>query len=63
MNCCDDYGNCNQARNCPVRQACELPVDQESATEWLLRWLVAGMAWIGVSSLVAMAAFMWGYKS
>jgi len=21
MNCCDDYGNCNQGRDCPVRIA------------------------------------------
>ena len=21
MNCCDDYGNCRQGRDCPVRQA------------------------------------------
>lgn len=21
MNCCDDFGNCNQGRNCPVRCA------------------------------------------
>lgn len=21
MNCCDDYGNCNQGRNCPVRES------------------------------------------
>lgn len=21
MNCCDEYGNCNQGRNCPVRVA------------------------------------------
>jgi hypothetical protein len=20
MNCCDEYGNCNQGRNCPVRK-------------------------------------------
>ena len=20
MNCCDEYGNCNQGRNCPIRQ-------------------------------------------
>lgn len=20
MNCCDDYGNCTQGRNCPVRK-------------------------------------------
>ena len=21
MNCCDEYGNCNQGRNCPIRVA------------------------------------------
>ena len=21
MNCCDEYGNCNQGRDCPVRKA------------------------------------------
>ena len=21
MNCCDDYGNCNQGRDCPCRKA------------------------------------------
>ncbi len=21
MNCCDEHGNCNQGRNCPVRRA------------------------------------------
>jgi hypothetical protein len=20
MNCCDEYGNCNQGRNCPIRK-------------------------------------------
>ena len=20
MNCCDDYGNCNQGRECPIRK-------------------------------------------
>jgi hypothetical protein len=26
MNCCDEYGNCNQGRNCPVRVAKYKPV-------------------------------------
>ena len=25
MNCCDDYGNCNQGRNCPIRNEQHLP--------------------------------------
>ena len=25
-NCCDDYGNCNQGRDCPVRVATYRPV-------------------------------------
>ena len=25
-NCCDDYGNCNQDRDCPVRVATYRPV-------------------------------------
>jgi hypothetical protein len=35
MNCCDAYGNCNQGRDCPVRQACELP-EVDHATDYLL---------------------------
>lgn len=26
MNCCDEYGNCNQGRGCPVRVAKYKPV-------------------------------------
>jgi hypothetical protein len=26
MNCCDDFGDCNQGRNCPVRVAKYKPV-------------------------------------
>jgi len=25
MNCCNAYGECRQGRDCPARQACELP--------------------------------------
>jgi hypothetical protein len=25
-NCCDDYGNCNQGRDCPIRVATYRPV-------------------------------------
>jgi hypothetical protein len=33
MNCCDEYGNCNQGRDCPVRKA---QVDQDKP---LVSWI------------------------
>ena len=28
MNCCDDYGNCNQGRDCPLRCRPKEPTDK-----------------------------------
>jgi hypothetical protein len=44
MNCCDEYGNCNQGRDCPirkerVRQAKEL-LDKDTPTTAQLVWAV-----------------------
>ena len=33
MTCCNK--NCNQGRNCPARQACELPIDVAEPDNWL----------------------------
>ena len=43
MNCCDSFGNCNQGRDCPVRQDCELPIDQDKPMRWIGRALDALM--------------------
>lgn len=64
MNCCDDYGNCNQGRDCPVRVAKARPVMRAadplppSIWRYQLRrlgyWLlisILGMLWL--SFLVA----------
>ena len=58
MNCCDDYGNCRQGRDCPVRIAC---ISQPSTSKRLLRrffyWLliaILGLLWLAF--LVAIVA-------
>jgi hypothetical protein len=56
--CCDDYGNCNQGRDCPVRVAKYRPVmraaDPLPASMWrvyvnyLARWMLLsflGLLW------------------
>lgn len=58
-NCCDDYGNCNQGRDCPVRVAAYRPVmraaDPLPPTRWrvylrhLAKWLlfgILGLLWL-----------------
>jgi hypothetical protein len=36
MNCCDDYGNCTQGRDCPAREARQ-PMTRKD------RWLLGGI--------------------
>jgi len=66
-NCCDDYGNCHQGRDCPVRVATARPLmraaDPLPPTVWraylryLAKWMlmgILGLMWLGF--LVAVAA-------
>ncbi|CAB4199951.1 hypothetical protein UFOVP1356_16 [uncultured Caudovirales phage] len=60
MNCCDDYGRCQQGKNCPARQACELPeVEPTPSSSWTvireaLEGAVVAAALIAACLLVAM---------
>ena len=48
--------SCNQGRNCTCRQACELPVDQESDTSW--QWRVMDL--LGVIFMVVFVCWLLG---
>lgn len=67
-NCCDDYGNCNQGRDCPIRVAKYRPVmkaaDPLPPSIWrhqlkrLAYWVllaILGMLWMAF--LAACAAY------
>lgn len=57
MNCCDDYGQCQQGKNCPVRQACELPEEDRSvmqSVKEVLKGLVMAVALVIMCLGVAM---------
>jgi hypothetical protein len=58
MNCCDDYGNCTQGRDCPIRAASMIPIKEQGrspirGSAWrrqiggLLKWIALGLlAWL-----------------
>ena len=50
MNCCDDYGNCQQGRNCPVRIAKENEQYKETADLYILITLLFVLAYVGAIS-------------
>lgn len=52
MNCCDEYGNCNQGRDCPIRKNRAhdnplRPADREAAP-WLLGGAIVFLWLVGL---------------
>jgi hypothetical protein len=62
MNCCDDYGNCRQGRDCPVRVARTFP---PSILKRLLRRFFYGLfiAILGVLWLALLVACTYAYAN
>jgi hypothetical protein len=62
MNCCDEYGNCRQGRDCPVRIARSL---QPSTSKRLLRRFFYGLfiAILGVLWLALLVACTYAYAN
>jgi hypothetical protein len=62
MNCCDEYGNCRQGHDCPVRIAHSL---QPSTSKRLLRrffyWLL--IAILSVLWLALLVAYAYAYTN
>jgi len=42
MNCCDEYGNCRQGRDCPIRKNREHGNPLHSADKEVVPWLLGG---------------------
>jgi hypothetical protein len=63
MNCCDKHGHCNQGRNCPARQACELPDEDTPPMSFdeVMNLVVALFAAIGVVAVI-MALGFWSAR-
>lgn len=52
MNCCDEYGNCRQGRDCPVRTTPELSPKIRRAARWFGGCIALGFyAWMAVALL------------
>ena len=55
MKCCDDYGNCTQGRDCPVRYACAVEVDLRRGVRW--DYIVGVCLWAALIAVLALIIF------
>ncbi len=67
MTCCDDYGNCNQGRDCPARVARSRavmraadplpPSDWRRQLRYLAEWVLMGLVGVLWLTFLLMAVF------
>ena len=55
MNCCSDYGDCQQGRDCPVRK------ERMAEPSYLPEILTDVLITLAAFCVVAVIAFSWGY--
>jgi len=58
VNCCDDYGNCNQGRDCPARKRDKEDGEELSELDTLMLYLIFGA---GLALLVTFLGLTVGY--
>jgi hypothetical protein len=56
MKCCDDYGNCDQGRDCPIRYACAVEADLRRGVRWDR---IVG-AWLWAALIVVLSLIIFG---
>ena len=62
MNCCDEYGNCRQGRDCPVRVAHSLqPSTSKRFLKRFFYWLL--IAILGVLWLALLVTYAYAYAN
>ncbi len=59
MNCCDDYGNCNQGRECPVRIAQAEANKDKPLVSWISDAGLGMLIMLG-SSVFVSSMIVWG---
>ena len=59
MNCCDDYGDCRQGRDCPVRKARTEAATDKPYLTWVSNAGLGMLIMLG-SSLFMSSMIAWG---
>jgi hypothetical protein len=60
MNCCDEYGNCRQGRDCPVRIARTLqPLNFKRILGRFFHWLLTAILGLLYLALVLYCAYVY----
>jgi hypothetical protein len=59
MNCCDEYGNCNQGRDCPVRVARIVKYDDDIDNKSTFGFVMAVIEVVCVTLILLGLTVLW----